>query len=236
MKRTLAVMILVVLGLALALGASAATSNVDLKDIKFKPANVTITVGDTVKWTNKEDVPHSVTSKPSQAESFDSNPTCTGATGCMAQNDTFTKQFTHVGTFSYYCRVHGAPSGTCNMCGTVTVKAAATPSPSHTPSPTPKTTVKPTSQPSTAPTSAPHTNAPPGTSVTPTPTPSGSPTPTPTGTDVALITASPFQFGSPIVADEPASGNGKGLLIGGIVAAVVLISGGGLLFYRFRRP
>src|SRR5690349_8727189 len=54
----------------------AKTWEVALQGNKFVNDTLTVYVGDTVKWTNKDSVGHSVTSRTGQTESFDSNPNC----------------------------------------------------------------------------------------------------------------------------------------------------------------
>lgn len=63
-------------------------------------ASVTISQGDSVRWTNNGAVQHSVTSTavPSGAGTFDS--------GAVNPNGTFTRQFDVVGTYTYRCDFH----------------------------------------------------------------------------------------------------------------------------------
>jgi len=88
----------------------AKTVDVAMQGNKFVNDTVTIYVGDTVKWTNKDTVSHTVTTRAGQAESFDSNPNCTTplepAPFCMPTGATYTHTFTKAGTTEYYCRVH----------------------------------------------------------------------------------------------------------------------------------
>lgn len=144
-------------GWALAGPAPAATSAVSLVGIAFAPATITVSVGDTVTWTNNESgqIPHSVTSDT--AGLFDSNPNCTGAatSSCMLPGQSFSQTFSTAGSFAYHCRIHA------NMHGTVVVVAAASaspaPSPSAIPSPaaSPVPVAKPTAAPSPTPAASP---------------------------------------------------------------------------------
>lgn len=90
----------------------------------FTPAFVLINQGDSVQWI-WDASGHSTTSgTPGHASGlWDSGVKNTGAT--------FTRQFDSVGTYPYYCSVHGA---CCAMAGVITVTA--TPSPTPTPNPT----------------------------------------------------------------------------------------------------
>ena len=88
----------------------AKTWEVALQGNKFVNDTLTIHVGDTVKWTNKDSVGHSVTSRTGQTESFDSNPQCQVALEpspiCMPNGGSFSYTFKKAGTTEYYCRAH----------------------------------------------------------------------------------------------------------------------------------
>jgi plastocyanin len=75
----------------------------------FDPAVITVTVGTTVVWTNKDNVSHTVTSDTGL---FDS--------GLLANAGTFSFTFAQAGTYPYYCRPHGGPGGT-GMSGKIIV-------------------------------------------------------------------------------------------------------------------
>src|SRR5881397_3691714 len=62
----------------------------------FSPSNLTVKVGKTVTWVNKDTVTHTVTSDGSSM--FDS--------GFMPTGATFQFTFTTAGTYPYYCTVH----------------------------------------------------------------------------------------------------------------------------------
>jgi plastocyanin len=84
----------------------------------------TIHVGDTVHWVWDSGF-HSTTSVAGIAESWDSGTNLPGFS--------FDHTFTHVGTFAYYCKIHGLDNGNGTaggMSGTVAVVAAAVPEPS----------------------------------------------------------------------------------------------------------
>jgi amicyanin len=98
---------------ALALAASlasttrAANASVQIVDMAFAPADVTVSVGDTVTWTNADPMIHTVTSTTG---AFDS--------GDLDQGESYSLTFTEAGTFAYLCTPHPF------MTGTVTVVAA----------------------------------------------------------------------------------------------------------------
>lgn len=89
-------------------------------DTDFAPVTIEIEAGDTVRWKQVGDQPHSVTAAD---ESFDSSPDCgpLDSDRCLGMGDTFVHAFEAPGTFAYYCRVHGLPDGT-GMAATVVVK------------------------------------------------------------------------------------------------------------------
>src|SRR3989449_7556128 len=109
--------------LAMPLVAFAATSAVTIQNFAFAPGAVTIAVGDSVTWTNRDAASHS-------AKFSDRS------TAVLSQGQSGTLQFTVAGTFPYVCGIHGAA-----MQGTIIVRAAATAPP--TPAPTaPPTTLR----------------------------------------------------------------------------------------------
>ncbi|MCR8668587.1 T9SS type A sorting domain-containing protein [Aestuariibaculum sp. M13] len=74
--------------------------------------NLTIKVGETVRWTWTDNLRHSVVSQPGSSESFDSEE-------FTEINHVFEYTFTVVGTNPYICGVH-----TQTMGGTITVEEA----------------------------------------------------------------------------------------------------------------
>jgi plastocyanin len=98
------------------------TVDVHIYDFDFGTAghvasDPTINVGDTVHWIWDTTTPHSTTSAAGQAESWNSGIFSTPGT-------TFDHTFTQVGTFNYYCLVHGLDLGNGNvslMSGSITV-------------------------------------------------------------------------------------------------------------------
>jgi plastocyanin len=75
--------------------------------------DLTIDVGDTVRWTWADALPHTVQNGGGSTEIFNSG-TITG------NGMTYSYTFTLEGTNPYFCGIHGAPS----MSGTITVDAA----------------------------------------------------------------------------------------------------------------
>src|SRR5258708_34907485 len=65
--------------------------------------NPTINLGDTVTWVLTNGT-HSTTAAPGQLESWDSGVTNT-------VGFTFSHTFTNLGTYNYYCKIHGSSTG-----------------------------------------------------------------------------------------------------------------------------
>jgi plastocyanin len=75
---------------------------VDIKDIKFVPATVTVKAGQTVRWTNSDPVAHTVTAK--SGSTVDS--------GTIASGKTYETKFTKAGKVDYVCTIHPGQAGT----------------------------------------------------------------------------------------------------------------------------
>jgi plastocyanin len=80
---------------------------VTIDNFAFAPATLTVERGTKVVFTNRDDIPHTVTSAASPP-SFKSPPLDTG--------DAFTHVFDTAGTFAYFCSLHP------HMQGTIVVK------------------------------------------------------------------------------------------------------------------
>jgi plastocyanin len=76
------------------------TRDVSIKDLKFVPATLTVKVGDTVRWTNNDNVDHIIAAADG---SFVSENLRTG--------QTFQYRFTKAGTFDYGCRLRPRMQG-----------------------------------------------------------------------------------------------------------------------------
>lgn len=82
--------------------AHAVLINIRIQNFAFDSDDVTINVGDQVKWTNLDSSPHTATSM-SGPTSFDS--------GTLTQNQTFTYTFTTAGEYEYMCNIHHSMTG-----------------------------------------------------------------------------------------------------------------------------
>ena len=72
-----------------------ASNEVKIDNFSFTPQTLTIPAGATVKWTNKDDVPHTVveTNQKFKSKALDTD-------------ETFSFTFTDPGTYEYFCSVH----------------------------------------------------------------------------------------------------------------------------------
>lgn len=84
--------------------ALAADARVTIRDFAFRPAVAIVRVGDTVSWTNRDAVAHTVKWSAGQPES---PPIGTGAS--------YSRTFTRTGTYPYVCGPHPFMSGTVRV-------------------------------------------------------------------------------------------------------------------------
>ncbi|HVY54369.1 MAG TPA: plastocyanin/azurin family copper-binding protein, partial [Thermodesulfobacteriota bacterium] len=91
--------------------------DVSIIDNEFSPKDITINVGDTVRWTNNGALNHDVRSD--DGTTFGSAGQFPLPTG-MEPGDVFEFTFTSEGDFPYYCIFHGGPGG-IGMSGSITV-------------------------------------------------------------------------------------------------------------------
>ena len=88
------------------------SGDVDIVDLAFSPASLTVSTGATVSWVNSGALPHTVTATDS---SFDS--------GFMFTGDSYSRTFSSAGTFNYLCTLHPEMTGTITVTGTNTTPA-----------------------------------------------------------------------------------------------------------------
>jgi plastocyanin len=105
MKKSLLVSSIILMGILTQLPASMKVE-VEIEDFAFVPQTVTIKVGDTVEWKNRDAVGHTSTSgTPGMPDGiWDS--------GLLGEDDRFSFVFEGEGTYPYYCRLHTSMSGT----------------------------------------------------------------------------------------------------------------------------
>jgi amicyanin len=80
----------------------AQVSNVEVKidNFSFGPASLTVAVGTTVTWTNRDDIPHTVVSDD---KAFKSK--------VLDTDEKFSYTFTKPGTYGYFCSIHPKMTG-----------------------------------------------------------------------------------------------------------------------------
>ena len=76
-------------------------NEVFIQDMVFNPGTITVAANTTIKWTNKDNVVHTVTSDNGL---FDS--------GNIAVGGTWSQTFTIAGTYPYHCTPHPAMTAT----------------------------------------------------------------------------------------------------------------------------
>ena len=81
-------------------GQLSVKADVTLSNFAFSPATITIPVGATVIWTNKDSTTHTITSDDSF---FDS--------GNLSPGKTFSFTFRQTGTYPYRCSIHPSMTG-----------------------------------------------------------------------------------------------------------------------------
>jgi plastocyanin len=79
---------------------SAANAEVKIDNFVFGPDTLTVPVGATVTWTNKDDIPHTTVSTDGIFKSK-----------VMDTDEKFSYTFAKAGTYPYYCTIHPKMTG-----------------------------------------------------------------------------------------------------------------------------
>ena len=79
---------------------SAATAEVKIDNFSFGPQTITVPVGATVTWTNRDDIPHTVVSTDGVFKSK-----------VRDTDEKFSYTFTKAGAYPYFCSVHPKMTG-----------------------------------------------------------------------------------------------------------------------------
>jgi len=77
-----------------------ATAEVKVDNFSFGPATVTVAVGTTVTWTNRDDIPHTVVSTEKVFKSK-----------VLDTDEKFSFTFDKAGTYPYFCSIHPKMTG-----------------------------------------------------------------------------------------------------------------------------
>ena len=75
---------------------------VKIDNFSFGPATLTVPVGSTVTWTNRDDIPHTVVSTD-DPKTFKSK--------VLDTDEKFSFTFSKVGTYPYFCSIHPKMTG-----------------------------------------------------------------------------------------------------------------------------
>jgi plastocyanin len=79
---------------------SAASKEIKIDNFSFEPQMVTVPVGATVTWINRDDIPHTSVSADGLFKSK-----------VMDTDEKFSHTFTKAGTYPYYCTIHPKMTG-----------------------------------------------------------------------------------------------------------------------------
>jgi plastocyanin len=79
---------------------SAAAAEVNIDNFSFGPQTLTVAVGATVTWTNRDDIPHTVVSTDGVFKSK-----------VRDTDEKFSYTFDKTGTYPYYCSIHPKMTG-----------------------------------------------------------------------------------------------------------------------------
>ena len=87
-------------GGAAAQDKTAETAEVKIDNFSFGPTALTVPVGTTVTWTNRDDIPHTVVSTDGVFKSK-----------ALDTDDKFSFVFSRPGTYPYFCSIHPKMTG-----------------------------------------------------------------------------------------------------------------------------
>jgi len=77
-----------------------ATAEVKVDNFSFGPATLTVPVGMTVTWTNRDDIPHTIVSTDKVFKSK-----------VLDTDEKFSFTFAKAGTYPYFCSIHPKMTG-----------------------------------------------------------------------------------------------------------------------------
>lgn len=111
MKRQIRVLLVAVTlvaavaSFAKASAGTAAGSNMEpvavtIDNFSFGPVTLTVAAGTTVKWTNRDDIPHTVVSSDGIFKSH-----------ALDTDESFSYKFDKAGTYPYFCSLHPKMTG-----------------------------------------------------------------------------------------------------------------------------
>jgi len=80
--------------------ATAAGHDIVVDNFSFAPEAATVAVGTTVRWTNRDDVPHNIVSTEQQFKS-----------PVLDTDEQFSHRFDQPGSYRYFCSLHPKMTG-----------------------------------------------------------------------------------------------------------------------------
>jgi plastocyanin len=102
-RATLTLLLIAALGLSVRWVAAAdnpSAAEVKIDNFSFVPQEIKVKAGTTVIWTNRDDIPHTVTSTDLIFKSK-----------TLDTDDKFTTTFTKPGNYPYFCSIHPKMTG-----------------------------------------------------------------------------------------------------------------------------
>lgn len=105
--KTLTAVLAVIILVPLAMAQPGTIVDIEISGFAFAPANPTVEIGTTVRWTNLDAMAHTTTSNTGLWDS-----------GLLNQTDQFMHTFLATGTFPYHCTPHPAMTGTITVVAT----------------------------------------------------------------------------------------------------------------------
>lgn len=78
----------------------AAAAEIKIDNFSFGPATITVSVGTTVTWINRDDIPHKVVSNNDEFKSK-----------VLDRDEKFSYTFSKAGTYPYFCSLHPKMTG-----------------------------------------------------------------------------------------------------------------------------
>ena len=83
-------------------GTNSESKDVEISGFSFSPSTLTISVGDSVIWTNMDSATHTITSD--SGNELDSET--------FSNGNSYSHTFTTAGTYAYHCNIHTSMKGT----------------------------------------------------------------------------------------------------------------------------
>lgn len=96
-------------------GTEANVHVVEMQNLSFNPAAITIKKGDTVRWVNADQTAHNPTSDDFDTENPEQSPPGAWSADPVDPGDSFDHTFDSTGTVTYNCDIHQYMKGTVTV-------------------------------------------------------------------------------------------------------------------------